>query len=178
LRTRPKSNPQGVIERLLAVHAPNRSAHSIFPTKRRKLNAEWGGTKRNAPTGIDTRISGAVCIDDARWSELDMEVHEHPIVSGPIGEIKEAIDHHDYRGLYQFTGARDARERHPEVMPAMNFPYGQLTGFFGVQKIGLVSQKLAVSYPLCFGGFRRRTPGPPPFSSMHSTPAAADDLRR
>ena len=27
------------------------------------------------------------------------------------------------------------------------------------------------SYRLCFDGFRRRKPGPPPFSSMNSTPA-------
>jgi glycosyltransferase involved in cell wall biosynthesis len=47
-------------------------------------------------------------IDDTRWSELDMEVHEHPIISGPIGEIKEAIDHHDYRGLYQFIARHNA----------------------------------------------------------------------
>jgi hypothetical protein len=28
----------------------------------------------------------------------------------------------------------------------------------------------AGSHRFCFGGFRRRTPGPPPFSSMNSTP--------
>ena len=43
------------------------------------------------------------------------------------------------------------------------------SAFFGVQKIGFVSQKLAVSHGFCFGGFRRRTPGPPPFSLMNST---------
>ena len=30
------------------------------------------------------------------------------------------------------------------------------------------------SYRLCFDGFRRRKPGPPPFSSMNSTPAASN----
>jgi hypothetical protein len=41
-------------------------------------------------------------IDDAHWSELDMEVHEHPIVKAPVGEIRSPIDHLDYRGLHQF----------------------------------------------------------------------------
>src|SRR5258708_6856378 len=39
-------------------------------------------------------------------------------------------------------------------------------------EIGFVSQNLAAgSHRLCFVGFRSRTPGPPPFSSMNSTPA-------
>jgi glycosyltransferase involved in cell wall biosynthesis len=33
------------------------------------------------------------------WSNLDMEVHEHPVLSGTIGEIGARIDHRDYRGL-------------------------------------------------------------------------------
>ena len=35
----------------------------------------------------------------------------------------------------------------------------------------------AGSHRFCFGGFRRRTPGPPPFSSMNSTPAASKARR-
>lgn len=41
-------------------------------------------------------------IDDARWSDLDMEVHEHPVLKGSIGQITEPIDHLDYRGLHHF----------------------------------------------------------------------------
>jgi glycosyltransferase involved in cell wall biosynthesis len=41
-------------------------------------------------------------IDESFWSELDMEVHEHPILNGPIGEIRSPIDHLDFRGLHQF----------------------------------------------------------------------------
>ena len=41
-------------------------------------------------------------IDDARWSKLDMEVHEHPVLDGPIGEITAPIEHLDFRGMYQF----------------------------------------------------------------------------
>jgi hypothetical protein len=40
-------------------------------------------------------------IDDAHWSDLDMEVHEHPILDGPVGEITAAIDHEDFRGLHK-----------------------------------------------------------------------------
>jgi glycosyltransferase involved in cell wall biosynthesis len=41
-------------------------------------------------------------IDDACWSDLDMEVHEHPVLKGSIGQIAEPIDHLDYRGLHHF----------------------------------------------------------------------------
>ncbi len=38
-------------------------------------------------------------IDEDSWSKLDMEVHEHPVLAGTIGEIGARIDHCDYRGL-------------------------------------------------------------------------------
>lgn len=41
-------------------------------------------------------------IDEDAWSRLDMEVHEHPIVDGPVGEIAARIDHDDRRGLSKF----------------------------------------------------------------------------
>jgi hypothetical protein len=46
---------------------------------------------------------------------------------------------------------------------------------FPTGRIGFVSQKNGTSrsYRFCFGGLRRRTPGPPPFSSMNSMPAAS-----
>ena len=43
-------------------------------------------------------------IDEARWSKLDMEIHEHPILSGETGVIKSKINHRDFRGVeYYFT---------------------------------------------------------------------------
>lgn len=36
------------------------------------------------------------------WSHLDMEVHEHPVLTGPVGEIKAPLEHHDYRGLKHY----------------------------------------------------------------------------
>jgi glycosyltransferase involved in cell wall biosynthesis len=41
-------------------------------------------------------------IDENAWSKLDMEVHEHPIVEGPVGKIKTPIQHNDFRGLEKF----------------------------------------------------------------------------
>jgi hypothetical protein len=40
-----------------------------------------------------------------------------------------------------------------------------------------VTATVADSHRLCFDGLRRRTPGPPPFSSMNSTPAACRAFR-
>ncbi len=41
-------------------------------------------------------------IDEDNWSHLDMEVHEHPVLKGSIGEIKTPIEHNDFRGLKHY----------------------------------------------------------------------------
>lgn len=33
------------------------------------------------------------------WTSLDMEVHEHPVLQGPLGEISAPLEHNDFRGL-------------------------------------------------------------------------------
>lgn len=38
-------------------------------------------------------------IEEADWSSLDMEIHEHAIVAGPVGQIRARIEHHDDRGI-------------------------------------------------------------------------------
>jgi glycosyltransferase involved in cell wall biosynthesis len=38
-------------------------------------------------------------IDEDQWSNLDMEVHEHAVLSGEIGYFKSMIDHKDFRGV-------------------------------------------------------------------------------
>lgn len=38
-------------------------------------------------------------IDEERWSKLDMEIHEHPILTGETGKIQSKIDHRDFRGV-------------------------------------------------------------------------------
>lgn len=36
------------------------------------------------------------------WSHLDMEVHEHPVLTGTTGELKTRLEHQDYRGLKNY----------------------------------------------------------------------------
>ena len=38
-------------------------------------------------------------IDEERWSGLDMEVHEHPILKGSVGELTTLVDHQDFKGM-------------------------------------------------------------------------------
>ena len=47
-------------------------------------------------------------IEENRWSTLDMEIHEHPIIDGPVGELSAPIIHHDFKTLHSFI------ERHNE----------------------------------------------------------------
>ena len=42
-------------------------------------------------------------IDEDRWSKMDMEIHEHPILEGKIGKIKSKIDHQDFRGVAHYV---------------------------------------------------------------------------
>lgn len=41
-------------------------------------------------------------VDEAAWSGLDMEVHEHPVIEGEVGDISARIDHRDDRGVANF----------------------------------------------------------------------------
>lgn len=41
-------------------------------------------------------------IEDPGWSDLDMEVHEHPILNGSIGSLKNRVRHEDHSGLQKF----------------------------------------------------------------------------
>lgn len=38
-------------------------------------------------------------IEEDRWSQCDMEVHEHPLTTGSVGLIRSRIDHRDLRGV-------------------------------------------------------------------------------
>ena len=42
-------------------------------------------------------------IDENAWSQLDMEVHEHPHLTGEVGKIKAKIDHQDFRGVSHYV---------------------------------------------------------------------------
>ncbi len=38
-------------------------------------------------------------IDEDSWSRLDMEVHEHPVLEGSVGQLATLVDHEDFKGL-------------------------------------------------------------------------------
>jgi glycosyltransferase involved in cell wall biosynthesis len=38
-------------------------------------------------------------INDDMLTHLDMEIHEHPIISGQAGVMKSSIEHNDYKGI-------------------------------------------------------------------------------
>lgn len=46
-------------------------------------------------------------IDEKQWSKLDMEIHEHPLLEGKVGEIKSKIDHLDFRGVSNYVIKHD-----------------------------------------------------------------------
>lgn len=41
-------------------------------------------------------------IEESSWSNLDMEIHEHLVTGGAIGDIVTPIDHHDCRPLKDY----------------------------------------------------------------------------
>ncbi len=47
-------------------------------------------------------------IDEQSWSKLDMEVHEHPILAGPVGEIRSPIRHEDDKGMTAYIDRHNA----------------------------------------------------------------------
>jgi glycosyltransferase involved in cell wall biosynthesis len=78
-------------------------------------------------------------IDEQQWSILDMEIHEHPILNGPVGEIAAKIDHNDDRGLNKFIekhiqyAAWEARRfmdlqkgKTPVLTPRQKFKYAHI----------------------------------------------------
>lgn len=47
-------------------------------------------------------------IEEDSWSHLDMEIHEHPIITGTIGAIGKPIMHNDYKGLEHYIARHNA----------------------------------------------------------------------
>ena len=39
------------------------------------------------------------CFPENSWSSLDMEVHEHPVLTGTAGTVHARIEHHDVRSM-------------------------------------------------------------------------------
>lgn len=41
-------------------------------------------------------------IEEECWSQMDMEVHEHPHLNGNVGKFSSKIDHRDFRGITHY----------------------------------------------------------------------------
>ncbi|MEM6532613.1 MAG: glycosyltransferase family 2 protein [Myxococcota bacterium] len=47
-------------------------------------------------------------VDDERWTQLDMEVHEHPVLSGKVGKLRSEIIHLDMNRLEKWISRHNA----------------------------------------------------------------------
>jgi glycosyltransferase involved in cell wall biosynthesis len=81
-------------------------------------------------------------IEEESWTGLDMEVHEHPVVEGSLGEIRAPIEHNDFGGLDKFLDRhrdyarwearrfllleRQSAIGHPALTPRQRFKYRHL----------------------------------------------------
>ena len=61
-----------------------------------------GGIKMKKLALFKVNLGRYEKIDEQKWSNLDMEVHEHPIINGSIGSIKSEIDHIDFNGMSRY----------------------------------------------------------------------------
>ena len=43
-------------------------------------------------------------VADERWTTIDVEVHEHPILDGPVGKIHAPVAHDERRGMDSYIG--------------------------------------------------------------------------
>lgn len=41
-------------------------------------------------------------IEENRWSQMDMEIHEHPVIEGSIGVIRSRIDHREQKSIESY----------------------------------------------------------------------------
>ena len=71
-------------------------------------------------------------IEEDSWSHLDMEVHEHPVLKGKIGEIASPIEHNDFRGLKHYIAKHNEYStwealRHERLMSKQASEWSGLT---------------------------------------------------
>lgn len=61
-----------------------------------------GGVKMKKLALFKANCGNYERIEENSWSNLDMEVHEHPIINGKIGSIISEINHKDYNGITRY----------------------------------------------------------------------------
>lgn len=74
-------------------------------------------------------------IEEGNWSHLDMEVHEHPVLEGSIGEVNAPIEHRDFRGLKHYIA------KHNEYSSWEAARYLRLIGEQGTEWQGLTARQ-------------------------------------
>ncbi len=97
------------------------------------------------------------------WSDLDMEVHEHPVLDGALGDIQARLEHHDYRGLHSYIWRHNEystweTQRFLWLALADGAEWGKLTSrqkfkYRHLDKIWFASLYFLTSY-IVKGGFR------------------------
>lgn len=76
-------------------------------------------------------------INENQWSHLDMEIHEHPILSGgDLGNIYSKIDHRDYRGISHYIN------KHNEYANWEAFRYIEMRSNLSLWKSFTLKQKI------------------------------------
>ncbi|WP_229598598.1 glycosyltransferase family 2 protein [Runella zeae] len=106
-------------------------------------------------------------IDEAQWSQLDMEVHEHPILEGKVGVIKSKIDHQDLRGVTHYVNKHNdyasweaARflKTSKEAKASDNWTWKQKIKY-GLMRTPLIGPAFFMGSYFFMGGFRDGTRG-------------------
>lgn len=80
--------------------------------------------------------------DEDFWSNLDMEVHEHPVLTGTLGHLATKLEHYDYRDLHHYIAKhneystweanryawlkKNAAENWEQLTPRQRFKYKHL----------------------------------------------------
>jgi glycosyltransferase involved in cell wall biosynthesis len=100
-------------------------------------------------------------IEEERWSHLDMEVHEHPILSGTTGSIDAPIEHDDYKGLDAYVKRHNEystweAQRYRTLMAAggelaAGFTKRQRTKYRAVRRWWMASAYFLVTYIVQLG---------------------------
>lgn len=90
-------------------------------------------------------------IQEHNWSNLDMEVHEHPVVRGSVGRIKSKIIHQDqgsYEQIYErhLAYAQWEARRYIQIREKTSSDYKNLTIRQRVKYFGIASRHFSKIY--------------------------------
>ncbi|MBD1207402.1 MAG: glycosyltransferase family 2 protein [Ignavibacteria bacterium] len=90
-------------------------------------------------------------IEEDSWSQLDMEIHEHPILDGNAGEIRATIEHNDDRGIEKFL-VRHVQYAKWEVARSRRLQAGNENSALNLTKRQKIKYALLNSplFPICY----------------------------